>query len=111
MKGRIERIQGQPGMYAFFCPCGYTKRRVTDSEVFFSCERPVEPKVPACSTIHHLAEMKEALDNREKRKDAEAFIESHDEKLAEARAVIAATEPENPRERTTVRLPKKKKGV
>lgn len=82
------------GSYALLCDCGFTGRKVTDSEVWFSCERPVEPKVPACKIIHHLPKLLEVLEAKEKRREAEAFIATHEEKLSEAHAVLAIVPPE-----------------
>jgi hypothetical protein len=78
-----------PGAYAFACDCGYTGRTVIDAEVWFTCERPVEPKVPPCKIIHNLPRLIEQLEMKEKRKDAEEFVATHDDKLAEARRIIA----------------------
>ena len=115
LNGRVERIEikgrkgeFEPGVYAFYCTCGYTKRRVVDSEVFFSCERPIEAKIPACSRIWQLHNLRADLEGREKRKDAELFIATHDEKLAEAHLIVNSSEPEQSKESPTVKIKKRK---
>lgn len=91
---RAKNKKGEliPGAYSFACDCGYI-RTVNDAEVWFTCERPIEPKVPACKIVHHLSKLVVILDAQEKRASAEEFLLTHDEKLAEARQIIATVPP------------------
>lgn len=89
----VERLG--PGLYAFLCDCKYEKRKVTDSEVYFRCERPVEPKQGPCLKVHHLPTLLADLEVQEKRREAEKFMATHQKRLAEAKAVLGIKEGED----------------
>lgn len=90
---KLERIPNQPGRYAFKCECGYDKRQVTDSERFFSCERPVEAKTPACKLTFSLTPLIAEMEKDEAKRAAEKFIAEHERKFAEAVAILGKDVP------------------
>ncbi len=93
---KIDTIPNQPGAYALLCTCGYDKRTVLASERFFTCERPVEPKVPACAVMHEFESLFREMEKRYREAEAKAFLAENDRKVAEAKAVLAASKPEAP---------------
>lgn len=88
MKAKLDTIPGQPGHYALLCECGYDKRTVLSSERFFTCERPVEAKIPACRVMHEFAPLLEEMEKRYREAEAKRFLAENDEKVAAARAVL-----------------------
>jgi hypothetical protein len=90
--GKLDSIPGNPGLYAFLCDCGYDRRKVTDSERFFACERPVEAKVPPCKLTHEFASLHAAMEKRVKEAAAKKFLAENDAKVAAAKAVLATPE-------------------
>lgn len=104
----IDRIENAPGLYSFVCPCGYEKRRVNDSEPNFLCERPVEPKVKPCTLIHNLPSLVGELETRERKKEAAAFLATHDQKLEAAKEVLGIPEKPSPATDETKKLEKPK---
>lgn len=89
---KLERIPDQPGQYALKCDCGYDKRRVVEAERFFSCERPVEPKVPACKVAHEFQKLHDEMTERDRKREAEKFLAENAEKVAKAKAVLGIKE-------------------
>ena len=85
---KLDRIPNTPGLFAFLCDCGFDRRKVTDSERFFACERPVEAKVPACKITHEFAPLYEAMEKRNKEAAAKKFLAENEAKVAEAKAVL-----------------------
>ena len=92
MKSKLDPIPDQPGHFALLCECGHDKRTVLASERFFTCERPVEPKLPACKVMHEFAPLHAEMENRYKEAEAKAFLAENDRKVAEAKAVLARSE-------------------
>ena len=92
MKSKLDPIPDQPGHFALLCECGYDKRTVLATERFFTCERPVEAKLPACKLMHEFAPLHVEMENRYKEAEAKAFLAENDRKVAEAKAVLARSE-------------------
>lgn len=90
--GKLDKVPNNPGLFAFLCDCGYGGRQVVMTERFFSCERPVEAKVPACKLIHEFAPLHAAMEKRSAEAAAKKFLAENDAKVAAAKAVLAETE-------------------
>ena len=85
---KLDKVPGNPGLYAFLCDCGYDRRKVTDSERFFACERPVEAQLKACKLTHEFAPLHEAMEKRVAEAAAKKFLAENEEKVAAAKAVL-----------------------
>lgn len=86
--GKLDAVPGNPGLYAFLCECGYDQRKVVVSERFFSCERPVEAKVPACKLTHEFAPLLAAMEKRNAEAAAKKFLAENEAKVAAAKATL-----------------------
>ena len=91
--GKIE-----PGVWKFFCPCGYEdirfgcSRLVNDSETNFTCERPIiEAKDKKCKLSHKLAPLVAAWEKWRKEEDAREFLASVEAKKQDAMKTLGLT--------------------
>ena len=91
-EAKLERVPDSPGSYAFRCSCGYDKRRVVEAERFFSCERPIEPKVPACKVAHEFQKLHDEMTDRDQKREAAKFLAENAEKVADAKRVLGIKE-------------------
>lgn len=100
-----------PGRWKFLCTCGWDKREVTDSEVFFRCERPqIEAKDKPCLIQHDLRLLVEEADIEARVKEAQKFISTHEEKLKAAIEVIGAANQPKTELKLVEDAPKPKRG-
>jgi hypothetical protein len=86
--GKLDAVPNNPGLFAFRCECGYDKRNVVETERFFTCERPVEAKVPACKIQHEFAPLKAEMEKRYAEAAAKKFLAENEQKVAEAKAIL-----------------------
>lgn len=97
-----------PGRWRFLCDCGWDKREVTDSEVFFRCERVLEKATDKpCGLLHDLRLLVEEDDIRTRVMAAQKYIATHEEKLKEAVETISAANQPKPELKLVEEKPKR----
>ena len=100
-----------PGRWKLLCTCGWDKREVTDSEVFFRCERPQnEAKDKPCLIQHDLRLLVEEADAEARFMEAKNFVDTHKEKLKAATEVLCAANQPKPELKLVEDAPKQKRG-